>query len=464
METGTRERRGFGHENFSGAQLGDRRRTNRLIKITDRMVEHPGGTLPDKMRSPKELKALYRLVDNDAVTHEKVLEPHYARTRQRMEEQKGAVLQIQDTTELDYTGKESLTDLGQIGKGNRRGYLCHNTLAVNAASGEVLGLARQILHCRDEVPPDESRAQSRQRESRESRLWLRSSEAIGAAPPGALWVDVCDRGADTFEYLAYKHQANQHYLVRSKHNRTAEVAGSGEDHQAKLHTYARCLPEMGRRSVDVPARPGQRARVATMAVAWSAATLLPPKRPRGEHDETPLPAWVIRTWEVDPPEGVAPLEWILLTNVDVTCLADAKERMIWYCRRWIVEEYHKGLKTGCGIENPQFTTEERLQPVIAVLSVVALLLLNLRDASRDPTAKVRPARDRVPTDYIVVLSGWRFGFPRTDLTVHEFYYALARLGGHQNRKHDHPPGWIVLWRGWTKLESMVEGARVVGAL
>ena len=193
MGTGTQERRSFGYENFSGAQLGDRRRTNRLIRITDRMAEHPGGTLPDKMRFPKELKALYRLVNNDSVTHEKVLEPHYARTRQRMEEQEGVVLQIQDTTELDYTGKESLTELGQIGNGSHRGYLCHNTLAVNAASGEVLGLARQILHRREEVPPDETRAQRRERESRESRLWLRSSEAIGAAPPGALWVDVCEK-------------------------------------------------------------------------------------------------------------------------------------------------------------------------------------------------------------------------------------------------------------------------------
>lgn len=462
METGTRERRSFGYENFSGALLGDRRRTNRLIQIADRMAEHPGGTLPDKMRSPKELKALYRFVNHDAVTHDNVMEPHYARTRRRMEEQKGVVLQVQDTTELDYTGKASLTELGQIGNGSHRGYLCHNTLAINAASGEVLGLARQILHRREEVSPDETRAQRRERESRESRLWPRSSEAIGVAPPGALWVDVCDRGADTFEYLAYKHRANQHYLVRAKHNRTVAVAGAHE--KAKLHTYVRGLPEMGRQLVNVPARPGQRGRVATMAIAWSAVTLLPPKNPRGEHDESSLTTWVVRTWEVDPPEGVASLEWILLTNVAVTCLADAQERITWYCRRWIVEEYHKGMKTGCGIENPQFTTEERLQPIIAVLSVVTLLLLNLRDASRDPAAKTRPAQQCIPVAYVQVLSGWRYEVPRTDLTVHEFYYALARLGGHQNRKRDHPPGWLVLWRGWTKLEAMVEGARAVGAL
>ncbi|MGH7169849.1 MAG: hypothetical protein ACRELG_06205 [Gemmataceae bacterium] len=52
----------------------------------------------------------------------------------------------------------------------------------------------------------------------------------------------------------------------------------------------------------------------------------------------------------------------------------------------------------------------------------------------------------------------RYGAARV-LTVGEFCLALARLGGHPNRKHDHPPGWLVLWRGWTKLHLLVQGAR-----
>lgn len=50
------------------------------------------------------------------------------------------------------------------------------------------------------------------------------------------------------------------------------------------------------------------------------------------------------------------------------------------------------------------------------------------------------------------------GAPRLDWTLYDFYYALARRGGHQNRKHDHPPGWLVLWRGWTYLQAMPTGA------
>ncbi len=128
----------------------------------------------------------------------------------------------------------------------------------------------------------------------------------------------------------------------------------------------------------------------------------------------------------------------------------------WYERRWIVEELHKAKKTGCQIEDMPFTTLGRLEPAIALLSVVAVTLLNLRDASRRPDAKTRRATTVVALDYVDVLSIWRYREVRT-LTVHEFFFALARLGGHQNRKRDHRPGWLILWRGWTKLQAMLDG-------
>ena len=92
---------------------------------------------------------------------------------------------IHDTTELDYTSITSLKELGQIGNGGGRGYLCHNTLAVQARTRTVLGLANQILARRDHVPKDESRQAKRDRLTRESRLWRQGSEAVGPAPDGA---------------------------------------------------------------------------------------------------------------------------------------------------------------------------------------------------------------------------------------------------------------------------------------
>ena len=100
--------------------------------------------------------------------------------------------------------------------------------------------------------------------------------------------------------------------------------------------------------------------------------------------------------------------------------------------------------------------------MIALLSVVAVTLLNLREASRNKETAERPATDHVACRYVAVLSAWRYKKQQQDLTVKEFFQALARLGGHQNRKSDHLPGWIVLWRGWMALQHMLDGAEAVG--
>ena len=94
-----------------------------------------------------------------------------------------------------------------------------------------------------------------------------------------------------------------------------------------------------------------------------------------------------------------------------------------------------------------------------VRSVVATQLLRLRDLSRRPDAATRPATDVVDVEYVEAVSLWRFNEVRDPLTVHDFFKALAKLGGHLNRKGDGSPGWLVLWRGWTRLQLLVAGAR-----
>lgn len=165
-------------------------------------------------------------------------------------------------------------------------------------------------------------------------------------------------------------------------------------------------------------------------------------------------------WESDPPAGAEPLEWFLLTNEPVEKAAPARLVIAWYECRWVVEEYHKALKTGCDIESMQFTHQSRLEPMIALQPVMALTLLNLRDACRRPDAKTTPATEVVAQEYVKVLSTWRHGETSPDWTVHEFFFALTRLGDHQNRRQDKHPGWIVLWRGWTALQLLVTGSRL----
>jgi hypothetical protein len=466
----------FGVDHFGAAQLGDRRRTRSLIDQGNRLAKHPRGSLPDKHKDPKALRRLYDLMNTQDVTHAAVLAPHVRHTAELILQQRGVVLVPHDTTELDFSGLLSLRDdLGQIGNGHGFGYLCHNSLAILPGK-QVLGLLGQHLHVRADVPKDETPAQRREREDRESLLWLEGASAaqralqqacrrqgLAGLPEGLLVIDVCDRGGDTFEFLDFEDLHRRQYVVRSSQNRIIflghddEPGGKGKT-KALLHDHLRTLPGVDRREITVHGRNGQPDRKATVTVAWAAVRLPAPHQQRGHFRKSILAVWALRVWEENPPAGVEAVEWFLLTNVAVGGVADAWERVDWYTARWQVEEYHKAQKTGCDIEAPQFTTVAALRPMIALLSVVAVSLLDLRARSRDPELQEAPAATVVPAEEVEVLSGWRYG-QRRPLTVREYFLALARLGGHQNRKQDRPPGWLVLWRGWQSLQLMVSGAR-----
>jgi hypothetical protein len=446
----------LGRDIFAAAELGDRRRTERLIKTFDRMCSHPGGTLPDKLASPPDLRGLYRLCDADDVRHEAIIGPARAYTETQIAACPHEILILHDATELDYTTLSTLSDdLGQIGKGNRRGYLCHNVLAVVADSGEALGLIDQILHRRDEVSPDETLAEHRDRPTRESRLWVRGT---GHLPADPRLIDIADQGADTFEFLEHESHSGRRFVIRASKTRMVYAGHQPSGHRLELKAYVRGLPELGRFRMDVQPQPGRKARKDAEFVVRAATVLVcPPHAKAGHHGDDPLPLYVVQITEVSPPEGEKTIEWTLLTNEPVKTFEDALRVTGWYERRWVVEEFHKAQKTGCRIEDMQFTTTERLEPAIALLSVVAVTLLNLREASRRDDAKTRRADTLLSSEYVEVLSLKRYGQVRNDLTVHEFFLALARLGGHQNRKCDGPPGWLVLWRGWMKLQDMLDG-------
>jgi hypothetical protein len=246
-----------------------------------------------------------------------------------------------------------------------------------------------------------------------------------------------DRGGDNFESLELQQHLGQGYLVRSRVNRNVQVQDqAGRWIGRKLHPWARRLPALGQRTVTVAGNQNQQGREARVEVAAGAVRLQPPHGHYGEH-------------------GREPLEWILLTNRPTARRKEAWERVDWYQCRPIVEELHKAQKTGCGMELPQFTTRKALEVAIAMLSVVAVQLLRLRDLARRDDQ--RPAGAVVDQPYVEALSLWRWKEARPELSVREFLYTLARLGGHQGRSGDRPPGWLVLWRGWMELQRLVEG-------
>lgn len=458
----------FAQSNFGQVDLGDKRRTDRLVQSVEEMCRHPGGTLPDKLNQPADLRGFYRLMNQPEVTHKILMGGHTAQTRRSIAALgSGTVLLLHDATELDYTSKKSLqAHLGQIGQGTRQGYICHNSLAVRADSGETLGLSAQILHHRAKVDKKETAAQKRQRHDRESRLWVEGAKSSGPAPPGVQCVDVSDSLSDTFEYMAFEVTQDRHFLLRAREDRHLAKPLSGP---SRLFAAVRQLEAAGTHEVRVrqappqktgrKPRPGRRARTTMAKVAFAPVRIARPCKRLGEYHCRSLDLWAVRVWEPVTPAGEEPLEWILLSNCPVRTLKDALERINWYELRWIIEEYHKGMKTGCNIQSLQFEKIERLEPAIALISAVATTLLRLRDAARAADAETRPATAVVDPVYVEVLAahyGKRLG-PRP--MVKAFYMHVARLGGHQNRKADGFPGWITLWRGWMKLQAMVDGYR-----
>jgi hypothetical protein len=437
---------------FSGLDLGDARVNQRVIDLADILVAAEAESWPDKFASPGDYRAFQRVVNRPQATHASVRAAHTRLTRDRMARAEHPVLVLHDTTELDFSGR-AVPGLGPIGNGGGRGWECHNTLAVDPRTGAVLGLANQILHRRTApgVTAAEGVAGKRARVDRESRLWWEGVDAVGDAPAGRTWIHVCDRGADTFEFLQQMTTAGRWFVVRSKANRRLAVA---DDPAAKLHDRMRDLPaQAGWRG---EAREGSgRSRPVKLQGCWATVTLPAPHVRRGDHDRRGVTVQVIRVWEVEVPPGEKKVEWLLLTNRAVADIAGMREVVSYYQRRPIIEEYHKAFKSGCGVERLQQRGRPALAAAVGITAVLAVGLLELRDLARNPARQEDPAADVVGRQAVRVLSVWRLGVAMVGWTVREFLWALGRLGGHMNRPSDGVPGWQTLWRGLRKLRPML---------
>jgi Transposase DNA-binding/Transposase Tn5 dimerisation domain len=455
----------WAEQTFGTAELGDRRRTRRLVRTAARIADHPQGSLPAKF-DWNGLRAAYRLVNRPEVTHEQVAGPHYRQVREAMAGEP-LVLVVHDTTELDFTSHRALRGTGPLGStgprgtGGGRGLLQHNSLAIRP-DGRLLGLAYQQVVPRRAAPPGETKAQRRRRQ-RESRLWLRGVEALGPAPQGSAWVDVADCGGDLFDAMHAARGLGHHFLIRVAQDRKVRVGPPGGQRQTYLRRHARQLAPQASGTVAIAGKGGRPARQAAVALAAAAVWVCPPWPESKRADARPaLPAWVERIWEPDPPPGVEPLEWVLISSLPVESAEDLRQRQAWYARRWpTAEEFHQVEKTGCGEEDLRFETAEAMGPMLALLSVVAVRILQLREAARHspeaPAAQVASALERQ-----LVAAATPGGPSAAALTVRQFVRGVARLGGFLGRRRDGSPGWKTLWRGYQRLQDMVEGVARLG--
>ena len=441
-------------EQFESCDLGDARRTARAVTMAAQFAANPSGSTPEQTETWADCKAAYRLFDCGDVTFAGLATPHWQRTKARTS---GHYLLLGDTTVVSFDGERNISGMGIVTDGSAQGYLLHSSLMVTAdSSHQIVGLAGQTIYYRQRVSKHEKQRQRLQRK-RESEIWGEVIDQVGPPPENVQFTHVFDRGGDNFEVYCHLLLNQCDWVVRAAQLTRLIVTPAGQ--QAQLGAYLQSCPVAGTYELEVKANHNQAARTAVVEVRFGQVGLPVPRdcgRFARECGITFLTMHAVEVREVNPPPGVEPLRWVLLTSHAVATFEEALQTITYYEQRPLIEEFHKALKTGCRLEDRLYETAKRWEAVTAMLSIVAVRLLQLKTVAKaDPG---RPAKELVPRKWIEMLSAVRRGKHKRIHTAYEFMRALAGLGGHLGRKRDGEPGWITLWRGFNKLHLLLRGA------
>ena len=345
--------------------------------------------------------------------------------------------------------------------GDQYSIQAHPTIATDAESGALLGL----IHADILVRKGGKRARRKHRsfEDKESRRWLDGAQAAARlVEHGAVHVTVvADRESDIYEAFAYKPDQVD-LVVRANHNRNLHDDG---------HLFDRIceLPEVGQFDIDLAAAPGRAARKARMAVRFCPVKIPKPKN-RGTAGNN-LPGSValhfVDVVEIDPPQGVAPAHWRLLTSHVVDSFSKAQWIAQLYRQRWMIEEVFRTLKTrGFDIERVNIAEGpfEKLATAAIIGAISVMQLVKARDGSTG-----RPLNDVFETheqDVLEVVSKTLEGktdkqknpHPKGSLAFAS--WVCARLGGWTG--YYGKPGPIVMLRGLHRLRAIQQGWSIAG--
>ena len=447
---------------FGTAYLGDERRTTRLVQMATKLAETPNGNLPETFSTWAELKAAYRAMDSPHASYAAIQGPHWERSQAECR-QPGEYLVIEDTTDLDYSGHPSARRLGVIGDGRGRGFRLHSSLAVRVEGwsarqrpqGRIVGLVAQQCYCPRPAPAGETRSQ-RYHRARQSQRWARELLALGRCPPACRWIYIADRESDIYEPVEQCAEQGLDYIIRSCQDRRLDQAEAQH-----LRAAIAQAPVLGYETVALRARPGQPARTAKVAVRHQRLDLVGPYRPGGRRPG--FSAHVVEVREVEPPAAVAePLHWVLLTSLDCATWEQVRRVVGRYATRELIEEYHKAIKSGTRVEDSQEQHRYRLESLIAILTLVAVRLLNTKLLVRSqPDAPIQAGE--FGPEALLILSA-HYGKPAGGWTHLSVFVAIARLGGFLARKGDGLPGWQTIWRGWRRLMTMCEGLEILNIM
>src|SRR5215204_6752821 len=368
------------------------------------------------------------------------------------------VLAIHDTSEINFrTSPDHRRGLGEIAKGNSYGVLLHPMLAVDAQSGDSLGLVAGEIWTRQgrQVIAHDKRAVS----ERESRRWLSTALASKQVLSAASMVTVIgDRESDIYSAWAEIPDGRFHVLSRSMQDRVL-IGGGSLDATVAAFPIAAC------RTLELVERAGRPTRDAELEMRFGEVTI---KRPRRCDPGLPegVRLRVVEVSEPNPPAGQEPLRWCLLTTHQVESSADAWQIVAWYELRWTIEQLFRTLKKqGLRLEDSQVETADRLLKLTAIATHAAALVMQLvqaRDGQRIQPASIAFTTDEIDALHAIEADQYA---PRTEKQRNPHpkeslawaAWIIARLGGWDGYSSSRPPGPITFKHGLDYFHGIAKG-------
>jgi hypothetical protein len=439
-----------------GCTIKDLRRRKSLAVLVSNLAEQPAISF-SAAAGPAKRQAAHRIFSDEEVGISELLSGHVKETGARIasECRGGLVIAVQDTTQFDFTGLKKTAGLGYTNHSHARCLHGHAALMLTP-QGLPLGVAHLEVWARTDE--EYGKAKDRKKlpiQQKESYRWVRTLQTVEEQMPiGQPLLFIQDKEADIFEFMEAPKRSTTHLLLRASQPRKVEVISESEEsdgHKEMLFDVAAKAPVVGRMQVTIPRAPGHRERTADLTVQTVCVGIRPPAK--GGAGKKPVKAWIVRTIELEPPDGSDPVGWVLLTTLPVPDGAAACQIVRYYTLRWIIEGLHRTIKSGgCNAEQLQMEDAQHLKLALALYYITAWRLLYISYLAR--TQPDAPTELILSPMEIEVITAIEKG-PVT--TIAAAIRAIAKLGGYEPYKNGPPPGVKRLWIGLRRLEDMAEG-------
>lgn len=459
-------------EELGSIDLGDKRLNERVCQVLKKLSQNPADSIPTACGSWQETKAAYRLFDNKRISPDKVLEPHQAATLQRMKACE-TILLLQDTTTLTFSTQKQREDIGPIQTDTSRGLFLHPLVAVTPER-----LCLGVLNCQQwrreklahKTPKERKKANyERSIEEKESYRWIigyRKACEYASILPSSKIVSISDREGDLYDLYEEAQQTPQteraYWLTRVHYNR-AELNSEGNKSGDKIREAAEKTKSVGLIEFVLPNNHPQKGRRVTQAVYVKKVFLSSPDKRKKTSNDKVVEATVIVAKEINVPNHVESIEWILLTNLSVVTYEEACEKIQWYLCRWEIEIYFKILKSGCNVEKLQLS-DNNFDICLRLYMIIAWRILFVTMLGR--------ACPEMSCEIVFSSEEWQTAFiltkktkpPEKALSLNEMIKMLASLGGYMNRKSDPMPGVKTIWIGLRNLQEHIKAREAFSAV